>query len=141
MCGRLGDRRHYFEKSPPLRWAFLRLSYDRYSSTPGTIKIVESIVVRSSRLHLLFVTLAFLFCSPTFATHAQLPTQDYNSLWRNKDGSEKLALEFSGRYNVSVGSTRRYQTWGWSYLMGGGYNLNQRVGILAEYSFDHSFGR
>jgi hypothetical protein len=72
------------------------------------------------------------------AVSAQVPTAGYNSPWRNADGSLKLALEFGGGANASIGPTRHDEDHGWNYRMGAGYNFNRRVGVSLEYSFNHA---
>jgi len=67
---------------------------------------------------------------------AQLPPPGYNSHWRTADGTEKLALEFGGGWDIATGPTRTTQTRGWNYIMGTGYNFNRRLALLGEYSFN-----
>ncbi len=68
---------------------------------------------------------------------AQTPAQGHTNSWYNADGSPKLAMEFGGGYTASIGSSRQVQNDGWNYLMGGGYNFNRRLSLLAEYGFNH----
>jgi hypothetical protein len=80
--------------------------------------------------------LVLLFVLPAVRAHAQLPPPGYNSHWRTADGTEKLALEFGGGWDISNGPSRTTQTRGWNYLMGSGYNFNRRFALLGEYSFN-----
>jgi len=90
-------------------------------------------VIRSLKLGLLIA----LFAGDVCVIAAQTPAPGYNSAWKHGDGSPKLALEFAGGYDVSAGATRHTQTRGWNYLMGSGYNINRRLSLLGEYSFNH----
>jgi len=80
----------------------------------------------------------FLFLSLLIVSHAsaQLPPPGYNSHWRTADGTEKLALEFGGGWDIATGPTRATQTRGWNYIMGGGYNFNRHLALFGEYSFN-----
>jgi hypothetical protein len=73
----------------------------------------------------------------SFKLVAQTPAQGHTNSWYNADSSPKLAMEFGGGYSASAGSSRQAQDDGWNYLMGGGYNFNRRLSLLAEYGFNH----
>jgi hypothetical protein len=75
---------------------------------------------------------------PLRGIRAQTPAQGHTSSWYNPDSSNKLALEFGGGYDPAIGVTNKSQQNGWNFTMGGGYNLNRRVGVLLEYSYAHA---
>jgi len=89
-----------------------------------------------SLFYSLVLALAFTMCDPVAAS-AQTPPPGYNSPWRNADGSEKLAIAFSGGWAPSAASSRATQTRGWDYTMSAGRNLNRHYALLGEYSFYH----
>jgi hypothetical protein len=68
---------------------------------------------------------------------AQMPAQGHINSWYNPDESPKIALEFGGGYDASLGNARQVQNGGWNFLLGGGYNFNRRWSTLLEYGFNH----
>jgi hypothetical protein len=58
---------------------------------------------------------------------------------RHKDSfADHLAIELGAGFNVPAGNTGTWQTVGSSINLGGGWNFNSRLGMLAEYSFNRS---
>lgn len=55
---------------------------------------------------------------------------NYQSRW------SKVALEFGGGFAAPIGNdTHGYNTWGYNFRVGGGWNFTKRIGLLAEFSF------
>lgn len=54
----------------------------------------------------------------------------------NNSRSDHLAFEAGGGFNVPVGNTNTWQSVGYSINLGGGWMFNDRIGVLAEYSFN-----
>jgi hypothetical protein len=52
--------------------------------------------------------------------------------------ADHLALEVGAGFNVAAGNTRTWQAVGYSVNLGGGWNFNHRIGVLAEYTFNRS---
>jgi hypothetical protein len=50
--------------------------------------------------------------------------------------SDHLAIEAGGGFNVATGNARTWQLVGYSINLGGGWNFNKWLGVLAEYSFN-----
>jgi hypothetical protein len=84
-----------------------------------------------------YLLLAAFLCVLVLPASAQLPPPGYNSHWRTADGSEKLALEFGGGWDLAMGAARQSETRGWNYMMGAGYNFNRHLALLGEYGFNH----
>jgi hypothetical protein len=84
-----------------------------------------------------YLFVAAFLCVLVLPTSAQLPPPGYNSHWRTADGSEKLALEFGGGWDLATGAARESETRGWNYMMGAGYNFNRHLALLGEYGFNH----
>ena len=49
---------------------------------------------------------------------------------------DHLAIEAGAGLNVAAGNTATWQDVGYSINLGGGWNFNNRIGVLAEYSFN-----
>jgi hypothetical protein len=52
--------------------------------------------------------------------------------------SDHLAIELGAGFNVPAGNTGTWQSVGYSINLGGGWNFNNRIGVLAEYSFNRA---
>jgi Outer membrane protein beta-barrel domain len=50
--------------------------------------------------------------------------------------TDHLAIEAGGGFNVPAGNTSTWQNVGYSLNLGGGWMFNDRIGVLAEYSFN-----
>jgi hypothetical protein len=50
--------------------------------------------------------------------------------------TDHLAIELGAGLNVPVGNTTTWQNVGYSINLGGGWNFNNRFGVLAEYGFN-----
>ncbi len=73
----------------------------------------------------------------------QYPNQGgYNRSTYNSHHSDSLvdhlAVELGGGLVVPSGNTTTFQSVGWNINLGGGWNFNKRLGILAEYGFHDS---
>ena len=73
----------------------------------------------------------------------QYPNQGgYNRQGSNTHHSDSwldhLAIEAGGGFIKPVGNTNKWQTVGFNINLGGGWNFNDRFGVLAEYSFNRS---
>jgi hypothetical protein len=51
---------------------------------------------------------------------------------------DHLAIEAGAGFNVPTGNTGVWQSVGYSINLGGGWMFNDRIGVLAEYSFNHA---
>ena len=63
--------------------------------------------------------------------------QGYNT-HHNDSLLDHLAIEAGAGFNVPVGNTTTWQNVGYSINLGGGWNFTNRIGVLAEYSFNHA---
>jgi Outer membrane protein beta-barrel domain len=61
----------------------------------------------------------------------------YNS-HHNDTLIDHIALELGAGFNVPSGNTTTWQSVGYSINLGGGWMFNDRIGVLAEYSFNRS---
>ncbi len=61
----------------------------------------------------------------------------YQDRWHNADGSTKIAFVGGAGLNVPVGNTGKFYTPSYDIEVGGGWNFNRKVGILAEFHYDH----
>ncbi len=52
--------------------------------------------------------------------------------------TDHLAIEAGGGFTVPAGNTGTWQNVGYNVNIGGGWNFNDRFGVLAEYSFNGS---
>jgi hypothetical protein len=52
--------------------------------------------------------------------------------------TDHLAIELGAGFNVPAGNTTTWQAVGYSINLGGGWNFNNRFGVLAEYNFNHA---
>ena len=50
--------------------------------------------------------------------------------------TDHLAIEAGGGFNVPAGNTGTWQLVGYTINLGGGWNFNNRFGVLAEYGFN-----
>lgn len=55
-----------------------------------------------------------------------------NSRW------DHVAVEAGAGFDAPVGNTKNTQTFGYNVKFGGGWNFNQRVGLLLEYEFNRT---
>jgi hypothetical protein len=63
--------------------------------------------------------------------------QSYNT-HHNNSISDHLAIELGAGFNVPAGNTSTWQDVGYSINLGGGWMFNDRIGVLAEYGFNHA---
>ena len=49
--------------------------------------------------------------------------------------ADNFALEFGGGFNGPLGNSSDYITWGGNFTVGGGFNFNKHLALLAEYQF------
>jgi hypothetical protein len=73
----------------------------------------------------------------------QYPNQGgYNRQTYHRQSSsslaDHLAIEVGAGLNVAGGNTATWQDVGYSINVGGGWNFNNRFGVLAEYGFNHA---
>jgi len=61
----------------------------------------------------------------------------YNS-HHNDSLTDHLALELGAGFNVPSGNTTTWQAVGYSINLGGGWMFNNRIGVLAEYTFNRA---
>src|ERR1700744_5684346 len=61
----------------------------------------------------------------------------YNS-HHNASLTDHLALEVGAGFNVPSGNTTTWQAVGYSINLGGGWMFNDKIGVLAEYTFNRS---
>jgi hypothetical protein len=61
--------------------------------------------------------------------------QGYNT-HHSDTWQDHLAIEAGAGFNVPTGNTKTWQNVGYSINLGGGWNFNDRFGVLAEYSFN-----
>jgi hypothetical protein len=64
--------------------------------------------------------------------------QGYNKYHHNDTLSDHLAVELGAGFNVPAGNTGTWQLVGYSINLGGGWMFNDRIGVLAEYGFNHA---
>jgi hypothetical protein len=62
----------------------------------------------------------------------------YNSHHSNS-WSDHLAIEAGAGLNVPAGNTNTWQDVGYSINLGGGWMFTKRLGVLAEYGFNHAY--
>jgi hypothetical protein len=63
--------------------------------------------------------------------------QGYNA-HHNNSLTDHLAIEAGAGFNVPAGNTGTWQSVGYSIGLGGGWMFNDRLGVLAEYGFNHA---
>ncbi len=63
--------------------------------------------------------------------------QGYNT-HHNDSLTDHLAIELGAGLNVPAGNTATWQAVGYSINLGGGWNFNDRFGVLAEYNFNRA---
>ena len=62
----------------------------------------------------------------------------YNDRWHNADGSNRLAFVAGAGFNVPVGSaSSNYLNTNYRFEVGGGINLNKKLGVLLQFDYDH----
>jgi long-subunit fatty acid transport protein len=119
-------------------------------SGPGSF--VRFAVIVSALSSCLLAPAAFSQVSSSAENHqafeALLQDQQYpNQGGYNRQGyhthhndtlTDHLALELGAGLNVPSGNTTTWQSVGYSINLGGGWMFNDRIGVLAEYSFNHS---
>ena len=119
-------------------------------SGPGSF--VRYAVIVSALSSCLLAPAAFSQVSSSAENHqafeALLQDQQYpNQGGYNRQGyhthhndtlTDHLALELGAGLNVPSGNTTTWQSVGYSINLGGGWMFNDRIGVLAEYSFNHS---
>ena len=64
--------------------------------------------------------------------------QGYNKYHHSDTLSDHLAVELGAGFNVPAGNTGTWQLVGYSINLGGGWMFNDRIGVLAEYGFNHA---
>jgi hypothetical protein len=64
--------------------------------------------------------------------------QGYNRYHHSDTWSDHLAIEAGAGFNVPAGNTGTWQLVGYSINLGGGWMFNDRIGVLAEYGFNHA---
>jgi hypothetical protein len=64
--------------------------------------------------------------------------QGYNRYHHSDTLSDHLAVELGAGFNVPAGNTSTWQLVGYSINLGGGWMFNDRIGVLAEYGFNHA---
>lgn len=62
---------------------------------------------------------------------------NYSDRMHNADGSSKLAFLAGGGLNLPSSDAGKVFTTGYSLQVGAGYNFNKKLGILAEFGYDH----
>jgi hypothetical protein len=65
-------------------------------------------------------------------------SQGYNRYHHSDTWSDHLAIEAGAGFNVPAGNTGTWQLVGYSINLGGGWMFNNRIGVLAEYGFNHA---
>jgi hypothetical protein len=65
-------------------------------------------------------------------------SQGYNRYHHNDTLSDHLAIELGAGFNAPAGNTTTWQLVGYSINLGGGWMFNDRIGVLAEYGFNHA---
>ncbi len=110
-------------------------------------------MVSGSRVR--FAVIVSAFCSCFLAASAQVSSSLDSSIvqdqYPNQGGynrsyhthpsnsiSDHLAVEFGAGLNVAAGNTATWQDVGYSINLGGGWMFNNRLGVLAEYGFNHA---
>lgn len=62
---------------------------------------------------------------------------NYSDKYRNADGSNRLAFNVGGGFNVPVGSaSSNYLNTNYRFQGGGGINLSSKFGIIAQFDYD-----
>lgn len=61
----------------------------------------------------------------------------YQDRGHNSDGSNRYTFEFGGGATVPTGATGKRTTLSYSLKGGAGINFNKKLGVMAEYNFDH----
>ena len=61
----------------------------------------------------------------------------YQDRGHNADGSNRYTFEAGGAMALPTGATGKRTTLSYSLKAGAGINLNRKIGILAEYNYDH----
>ena len=63
---------------------------------------------------------------------------NYSDRYRNADGSNRFAFVAGGGFNVPIGSASSdYLNTGWRFEGGVGVNMSKKLGILAQFDYDH----
>lgn len=73
-----------------------------------------------------------LLLAATLCTAAQGAAQWYNF---GNPPEHRLTVDFGGGLTPTLGSTTQRLTTGWNLQVGGGVNLNDKVGILAQFMY------
>jgi hypothetical protein len=90
-------------------------------------------VSSSAENHAAFETLV----QDQYPNQGGYPNQGYNT-HHNDSLTDHLALELGAGINVPAGNTTTWQNVGYSINLGGGWNFTNRLGLLAEYSFNRA---
>lgn len=61
----------------------------------------------------------------------------YQDRLHNSDGSTKIAFVGGAGLNVPVANTGKFYTPSYDIEVGGGWNFNRSIGVLAEFHYDH----
>jgi hypothetical protein len=125
----------------------------------GDYKMLRSLPRFPGRSALIFAALSSCLLAPSgFAQYSssaqnhvdfdalvqdQYPNQGgYNgrgyNTHHNDTLTDHLAIELGAGFNVPTGNTTTWQNVGYSINLGGGWNFNDRFGVLAEYSFNRA---
>jgi hypothetical protein len=62
---------------------------------------------------------------------------NYSDSHTNPDGSNKYAFQVGGGFGIPVGGAHNYLTTGWGFEAGVGRNFNKRLGVMAQFDYDH----
>ena len=63
---------------------------------------------------------------------------NYSDKYRNADGSNRLAFVVGGGFNSPIGdASANYLNLGWRFEGGVGVNLNRKLGVIAQFDYDH----
>ncbi len=76
-------------------------------------------------------------CTLLAAAPPPLDKANYKEHWRNSDNSNRYTLELGGGASLPAGSTKTYQSTGFNVRVGGGYQFNRRIALVADYDFNH----
>lgn len=63
---------------------------------------------------------------------------NYSDKYRNADGSNRLAFNVGGGFNLPVGSaSSNYLNTSYRFQAGGGINLSSKLAVIAQFDYDH----
>ena len=61
----------------------------------------------------------------------------YQDRGHNADGSNRYMFEAGGGFTLPTGATGKRTDLSYSFKAGGGINFNRKLGVMAEYNYDH----